>query len=157
MLTLLIILVIVLTLATVNIASAVKNKKINSGYINKYVSELQYDELSNYLVEPANNAFIYLTYTGDKKVYNLETKLKKIINNYELQSNFIYVNLTEQMSNNNFLKTLNEKVKAPSEIKKLPVILYYKDGVLTEVLQSENEIFSVGDFQKLLDEYEIAS
>ena len=157
MLVVMVVLVIAITFAVVNIASAIKNKKVNNGYINKYVSELQYKELTNYLVEPASNTFIYLTYTGDKNVYNLETKLKKLINNYELGSNFIYVNLTEEMNKSNFIEELNEKVKAEGKISKLPVILYYKDGILMEVLEGENDLFTVGDFQKLLDEYEIAS
>lgn len=157
MLILLVVLVVGLTFAIFNIANAIKNKKINNGYINRYVSEIQYSELDNYLVEPANNTFIYLTYTGDKNVYNFETKLKKIINNYELESNFIYVNVTEEMSNGDFIDKLNNKVSANEKIDKLPVILYYKDGTLTEVLQGENDIINVGDFQKLLDTYEIAS
>lgn len=157
MLLLMVVLVVGLTFAVFNIASAIKNKKVNAGYINKYVSELQYVELDNYLVEPANNTFIYLTYTGDNDIYNLETKLKKLINNYELESNFIYVNVTEEMNNDNFINSLNDKVSANGIIEKLPVILYYKDGTLTEVLQGENNIFSVADFQKLLDKYEIAS
>lgn len=157
MLFIMIVLVIAVTFAIVNIASAIKNKKINNGYINKYVSELQYDELNNYLVEPASNTYIYLTYTGDKNVYNLETKLKKLINNYELQSNFIYVNLTEEMKKDNFIEKLNKNVNAEGQITKLPVILYYKDGTLTEILEGQNGLFNEGDFQQLLDKYEIAS
>ena len=154
---LIIVLVIVGTLAIINISNAIKNKKINAGYINKYVSELKYKELNSFLVEPANNTFLYLTYTGDKEVYKLETKLKKLINTYELQSNFIYVDVTSEMAASDFIKTLNDKVGANGEINKLPVILYYKDGTLTEILEGQNGVFTVGDFQKLLDEYEIAS
>ena len=156
LLILLIILVVVVTFAVTNIVSSVRNKKINSGYINKYVSELQYKELNNYLVEPANNTFIYITYTGDKDVYNLETKLKKLINNYELQTNFIYVNVTDLMNDADFIKKLNENVKTDS-IKRLPVILYYKDGNLTEVIDGENEILTDAEFQKVLDKYEIGN
>ena len=61
------------------------------------------------------------------------------------------------MNETDFIKNLNEKVKANDAITKIPVILYYKDGTLTEILQGESKVFNVGDFQQLLDKYEIAS
>lgn len=157
LLIIMIIAVVIITFAVINIVNGVRNKKIDSGYINKYVSELQYNELENYLIEPANNTFIYLTYTGSEEVYNLETKIKKVINNYELQSNFIYVDVTDEMTNNDFIEKLNKKFRISETIKKVPVILYYKDGVLVDCVQGTNSIFTVADFQKLLDNYEIAS
>lgn len=153
---LIIIAVVILTFSLVSIVNAINSKKITSGYINKYVSELQYDELENYLIEPASNTFIYITYTGDEEVYNLETKLKKIINNYELQSNFIYVDATEEMVKENFYNNLNSKIGAEM-VEKLPIILYYKDGTLIDSVKSSESIFTDADFQKLLDNYEIAS
>ena len=154
---LMIIAIIVITFSIVSIVNDVRNKKINTGYINKYVSQLQYDELENYLIEPASNTFIYLTYTGDDGVYNLETKLKKIINNYELQSNFIYVDVTEEMVKDDFYEKLNNTIGKDEKVKNVPVILYYKDGILVDSVQSDKGVFNVADFQKLLDNYEIAS
>ena len=152
-----IIVVVFFTFLIFSIIGSIKNKKINSGYINKYVSELQYSELDTYLVEPANNTFIYLTYTGNEDIYNLETKLKKLINSYELESNFIYVDLTDEINNNDYINEINNKVKSDKKIKALPVILYYKDGVLIDIVEGNDGIFNVGDFQQLLDKYEIAS
>ena len=149
--------VVIITFSVASIIKGIKSEKINTGYINKYVSELQYSELDNYLIEPASNTFIYLSYTGDEEVYNLETKLRKVINNYELQTNFIYVNVTDEMVNANFYDEINQKIDLDEKIKRLPVILYYKDGNLIDVVQGDGTIFNVADFQKMLDNYEIAS
>ena len=149
--------IVILTFSIVSIYNGVKNNKINKGYINRYVSELQYVELENYLVEPANDTFIYLTFTGDEDVYNLEVKLKKLIDNYELASNFIYVDLTDQELDETFFEKLNEKIGYNVNVQKLPVILYYKDGALIDSVLSDKNVFSDADFQKLLDNYEIAS
>lgn len=157
LLIIMIVAIIILTFAVVNVVKQVKNNHVSSGYINKYVSELQYEELENYLIEPANNTFIYLTFTADEDVYNLETKLKKVINNYELQSNFIYVDVTDEMNDANFLEKLNKKFGVSETIKNVPVILYYKDGILVDSVQGTSSIFTVADFQRLLDNYEIAS
>lgn len=151
----LIISVVILTFAIVSICNAVKNKNISSGYINRYVSEISYKELDNYLLEPASNTFVYITYTGDENIYKLEKSMKKLINTYDLASNFIYVDVTEEMFSNNFMDNLNKKFNC--KINKLPAILYYKDGVLTDKLDSENILFNVADFQKILDNYEITS
>lgn len=147
--------VVILTFSIVSICNAVKNKNITSGYLNKYVSEISYKELDTYLLEPASDTFVYITYTGDENVYKLEKGLKKIINNNELADNFIYVDITEEMLDNNFINNLNQKINC--NIEKLPVLLYYKDGVLTEQLESKKLLFSVADFQKMLDNYEITN
>ena len=147
--------VVILTFSVVSICNAIKNNNVNSGYINRYVSEISYKELDTYLLEPASDTFVYITYTGDENVYKLEKGLKKIVNNYELADNFIYVDVSEEMFNNNFMDNLNKKIN--SKIEKLPVILYYKDGILTEQLESENILFNVADFQKMLDNYEITN
>ena len=149
--------VAVLTLAISSIVNAVKNNNVSTGYINRYVSEISYSELDTYLVEPASNTFIYITYTGDEQIYKLEKNLKKIVNNYELATDFVYVNVTENMIEDNFVNKLKEKLKISEKISKLPVILYYKDGILTDLVDSEENLFNVADFQKLLDNYEIAS
>jgi len=149
--------VVILTFAITSIVNAVKNNNVSSGYINRYVSEIAYTELDTYLVEPASNTFIYVTYTGDKNIYKLEKDLKKLVNNYELANEFIYVNVTDEMLDEDFVKELNDKLNITEKISKLPVILYYKDGVLTDIVDSEENLFSVADFQKLLDNYEIAS
>ena len=154
-LALLLIGVVVITFAITNILNNIKNNKINSGYINKYVSEIQYKELDAYLLEPASNTFIYLTITGNEDVYKLEKSLKKLINNYELGSNFIYIDLSDEMVNRNFLDKVNNKFNINA--KNLPIILYYRDGVLIDTILSDNKVFNVADFQKLLDNYEIAS
>jgi len=149
--------VVILTFAITSIVNAVKNNNVSSGYINRYVSEIAYTELDTYLVEPASNTFIYVTYTGDKNIYKLEKDLKKLVNNYELANEFIYVNVTDEMLDEDFVNELNDKLNITEKISKLPVILYYKDGVLTDIVDSEENLFSVADFQKLLDIYEIAS
>ena len=138
-------------------SKAVKNNNVNSGYINRYVSEISYKELDTYLLEPASNTFVYITYTGNENIYKLEKSLKKLINNYNLSNNFIYVDISEEIANNNFIDNLNKKINSNSKIEKLPVILYYKDGVLTDKLETKNVLFNVADFQKMLDNYEITN
>ena len=149
--------VIILTFSVANISNAIKNKNVSSGYINRYVSEISYEELDTYLLEPASNTFIYITYTGDENIYKLEKSMKKIINNYELTDNFIYVDVSKKMTDEDFINDLNQKINSNIKIEKLPVILYYKDGILIDKIINENVIFSVADFQKLLDNYEITN
>lgn len=149
--------VVVLTFSTVSIVNAVKNNNISSGFINRYVSQISYDEIDNYLIEPASNVFIYITYTGDESVYKLEKEMRRLINNNELVNNFVYIDVTEQMIEKDFLNELNKKFNIKEKVNMLPVILYYKDGILTDKVEGENNIFNVADFQKLLDNYEITN
>lgn len=155
-LVLMLICIVVLTFATVNIFKWIKSNNVRNGYINKYVSEITYNELDTYLLEPASNTFIYITYTGNEQVYKLEKDLKKIISNYDLTDEFIYIDVTEEIENNDFIKNINEKYST-NLINKIPVIMYFKDGVLTDVINSDDNLFTKADFQKLLDNYEIAN
>lgn len=155
-LVLMLISIVVLTFATVNIFKWIKSNNVRNGYINKYVSEITYNELDTYLLEPASNTFIYITYTGNEQVYKLEKDLKKIISNYDLTDEFIYIDVTEEMENNDFIKNINEKYST-NLINKIPVIMYFKDGVLTDIINSDDNLFTKADFQKLLDNYEIAN
>lgn len=153
---LLLVAVVILTFAVVSVCKGIKSSNVASGYINKYVNELSYNELDTYLVEPSSNTFVYVTYTGDEQIYKLEKNLKKIIANNELNDEFIYMNVTKEMENDNFMNELNNKFST-DKINKLPIILYFKDGVLLDVVSSNDNLFTGADFQKLLDNYEIAN
>ena len=88
--------------------------------------------------------FILVTKTNDDSVHKLESELKKIIKKYDLRDNFIYV-----VYDNN-IKEINDKLG--SKISRVPAIIYYRNG---EFIKSIDNNLSGGEFQKLLDEYEV--
>ena len=120
---------------------------ISSNTISYEMTEI--NEIDAVLSETPNNYFVYISYTKDQKVYNLEKDLKPIINKYDLHNNFYYLNVTDIKDKNTaYLKDIASKLNIPnSKLTKVPVILYFSDGKLIA-----NNIYNAKDFKNLLEE-----
>ena len=132
--------VVILTFSIVSICNAVKNKNITSGYLNKYVSEISYKELDTYLLEPASNTFVYITYTGDENIYKLEKGLKKIINNNEE----LVIQTNERDQTKEQIEIKNEYINIRSDYDSSSELLgkVYKDEIYTVLEKQEDEYYT---------------
>lgn len=112
------------------------------------------EEVKQILTESPTEYFVLITYTKNEDTYNLETGLKKIIDEYKLSDSFYYFNIGDKYNDQDYLDKLNKAFNT-DKIKKVPIILYYKDGKIVDtVTRKDNNIINAGDFQKLLDIYE---
>ena len=98
--------------------------------------------------------FVYVSYTGSEEIYNMEKDLKKVINKYELNDQFYYLNLTTIKDKENYIDDLNKSLNLEQKVKQVPTIIYVKEGKVVDIIdRSDNNMMNVGDFQKLLDIY----
>lgn len=120
---------------------------ISSNTINLEMNSI--NNINSVLSETPNNYFIYISYTGDKDIYNFEKKLKPLIDDYSLQNSFYYLNITDIKENNkNYKKDIAKELNIDSKnLDNIPVILYFKD----ELLQCDG-VSSIKDFEKLLND-----
>lgn len=149
-LVLMLILVVFITFFIFEMNKKYHERKLESSYLSGYVNEVNVSDLNNILTEPSSELFILVTKTGSEEVYQLETDLKKVINNHDLRDNFIYIDYTDKEDK---MEELNKILK--SDIKTIPAIVYYKDGEYVKTIDSSENILNSGDFEKLLDEYEV--
>lgn len=128
---------------------------ISSNTIKSSVNDM--DSLNQIRQEAPSSYFIYIGYTGNEDVYNFEKDLKRVIDKYNLNDIFYYVDLTKlKEKNNNYLDEIKNKLEI-KEIEKIPAIIYVKDGKITDsnILDGVNEtILKIEDFEQLLDLYE---
>lgn len=134
-----------------------KAKYLNSYLLtSKTISQEMNDlsEIDNVLLETPDYYFVYISYTEDKKVYNNEKKLKPLIEEYDLQDKFYFINVTDIKKNNaNYLEDIASKLNInKSKIPKVPIILYFKDNTLVG-----DGVYNAKDFEKLLEENDIKS
>ena len=134
-----------------------KSKYINSYLVSsKTISQEMTDisEIDNVLLETPDYYFIYISYTEDKKVYNNEKKLKPLIDEYDLQDKFYFINVTDiKKSNSNYLKDIANVLNiSENKIPKVPIILYFKDNTLVG-----DGVYNSKEFKKLLEENDIKS
>ena len=145
----LIVMVVVVTFLIFDMNNKFQNNKLEESYFTGYLNEVNENELDSIMTETTTEYFILITKTEDEDVYKFEKDLKKIIKKNDLRDNFVFINYTD----NSDLSNLNKKFG--SDIKTIPAILYFKDGVFVKSIDSKEGIIKASDFDKLLDEYEI--
>lgn len=144
-----IIFVIAITFIIVKIGNVYNTQKLKKSYLSNYINKVELKDISNILTEPSSELFVFITKTNDENVYNLEKDIKKVIKKHNLRDNFIYIDY----SNEKDLKKLNESLK--TNIKKIPALIYYRDGKVAESIDSNEYFINVGNLEKILDEYEV--
>ncbi|HOP66058.1 MAG TPA: hypothetical protein PLX66_03495 [Bacilli bacterium] len=125
--------------------------KLSQSVLSRVVGEAKYNEIDNVLAEKTDDYFIYISYVNNEDIYNLENKLKKVVSDYELQDNFYYINVTEELGNNNFISELNNQFNLKlTSVNDLPIILYYQAGNLKTIITSKAKLITDSNFKDLL-------
>ena len=112
-------------------------------------------EIQSVLSETPNYYFLYISYTNDEDIYNLEKELKPLIDEYHLQNSFYFLNVTDfKDTNQDYKDDIAEALEIDKNIiSKVPIILYFKDGKLA----TKNGIFTADQFKDLLETQDIKS
>ena len=82
--------------------------------------------------------------------------MEKIIEEYHLKDQFYYVDLSREESQTNCSSdcAINQEL-GTNLVHNLPAIVYYKNNVVVDVAQREDQkVLEAADFVKLLDMYE---
>ncbi len=141
----------------VNNEKITKSYLISSNVISNEINSL--DELSDVFSEAPSEYFLYIGYTNDKNVYDMEVDLKKIINKYDLRDKFYYLNVDSLKENEGFIEEINSALALDKEkITSIPTILYYKDHSLVAggiIHKEANSLMQASDFEQLLETMEI--
>ena len=146
---------IILGILFLNLYRSYEENKSNTSYIGKYVSSVKTKDLSNIMVELTGDNFLYLSYTGNKYIYELENKMYKIVKKNELEDHFIYVDCTDDLNEFKGVSNLKNYLMISNRELVLPAIVYFKDNNPVDFVDSKDGLFDIGELSKLLDEYEL--
>ncbi len=117
------------------------------------------EELEPVLSEAPSEYFLYIGYTNDEDVYNMEVELRKIIRKYNLQEKFYYLNIDSIRNDQSYIDKLNETLKLTDEkIVSTPTILYFKDHQIVDggiIKTDSNALMQDTDFEQMLETLEI--
>ena len=133
----------------------ITNKEIPMNHI------LNINSASETLKSLNGDYYIYISYTNSKEVYNLEKNLKKLITSYNLKDKFYYLNVNNIYNDPNFKDEINAYLGyRDAKVSSVPTIVYVnKDNVVrieNIITREDNNMMTLGDFQKLLDINEIS-
>lgn len=132
------------------------NRKENKSYILSKVNNYEYKNIENGVNEIKDNGYLYLTYIGNKNIYNLEKYVYKTLKNNKLSDKFIYINCTDNVNEKKTINDLNDKLNiiTDNEIV-LPAIIYYRNGKAVDYIDSTNQILTGDKFVQLMDKWEV--
>ena len=133
-----------------------ENKISTSPLANK---EILYVDLKNATNDIDADTFLLISYVQDKNVHSNELEIKKYLNKKNLLNNVIYLNATEYLTDENFIKDINStlELKDNLSIEVLPALIYYRDGSVAYTVDSKEHLINKGDFEHIVDMYELAS
>ncbi len=115
-------------------------------------------EIENTFTEAPTDYFVYIGYRNSEEVYKLEKKLKKIIDQYNINDSFYYIDITDMKEEDNYLEKLNQALHLQeAKITKVPTIIYFKNGVVSKnqiITREDEHLMEASDFEKMLEMYE---
>jgi hypothetical protein len=104
--------------------NVLKEGRVSQSYLVKekvISSEIQsLEEVDAVFAEVPDEYFVYVSYTGSEEIYNMEKDLKKVINKYELNDQFYYLNLTTIKDKENYIDDLNKSLNLEQKVKQVP-------------------------------------
>lgn len=157
----LLIIIIVACLVMVLIGSLNKiidNNKNKKSYIVNKVDSYSLEKIDDVYEKLSNNSFLYLSYVGDKRIYNLEKNLYKTLKKNKIVNSFIYVDCTDNINDKKIVGNLNDKLNIITDNQiVLPAIIYYKDNKPVDYIDSISSVLTYDKFIQLLDKWEIDS
>ncbi len=146
--------ILLATLCLVNVfymwSKAYQKSKLNEPMLDKYMRVINYNELEDYLVENPD-AIIYVSVLDNEDVWKFEKKFEKTLKNNDLGVEMLYLNITEDLKDENKLASMKDKYNANStDITEVPVIMIYSMGNLKYVYSIKENNYNVKALKKFM-------
>lgn len=96
------------------------DEKLNDSVISKYLSEVKYEGINDFVLEYPN-IIIYVSNSKNNESRKFEKKLAKIIKKYNLENEMIYINI----NNLNIVDPIYQNA---------PQFIFYNNGNVSEIV-----------------------
>ena len=120
----------------------------NNSIMSEYLSELKISEIGSYLVDNPNS-IIYYASAKDTNIKPFEKKFKKLLEEYEIKNEIIYIDASKEENKEIISKLNNISDKKISEVK-IPNLISVKDGKIDKILYSDDSSINKRDVQNFL-------
>ena len=129
-----------------------EKSKLQTPILDDYLLVINYNELNNYLVEN-KDAIIYVSKLNDDSIRLFENKFKNIINKNNLNNKILYLDLTEELKENNIVKEINKKYG--KEMTEVPTIVIIKDGKISSSYNIKENKYNIKLLEKYLEKEDV--
>lgn len=129
-----------------------EKSKLQTPILDDYLLVINYNELNNYLVEN-KDAIIYVSKLNDESIRLFENRFKNIINKNNLNNKILYLDLTEELKENNIVKEINKKYG--KEMTEVPTIVIIKDGKISSSYNIKENKYNIKLLEKYLEKEDV--
>ena len=129
-----------------------EKSKLQTPILDDYLLVINYNELNNYLVEN-KDAIIYISKLNNENIRLFENKFKNIINKNNLNNKILYLDLTEELKENNIVKEINKKYG--QEMTEVPTIVIIKDGKISSSYNIKENKYNIKLLEKYLEKEDV--
>ncbi len=127
--------------------SSKEKSKLELPILDDYIMPINYNELNDYIVEN-KDAVIYTSVLNDVNIRLFENKFKNVIVKNNLNSSILYLDLTNEIKDNNVLLKMEKKYGTKVDI---PSVMVFRDGVLTDVYNIKEDNYNIKKLEKYLE------
>lgn len=125
--------------------------KANAPVIRGTIAEISTDELSEYLTENENPIF-YICSSEEKKCRTFEKELKPFVENYKLQQDITYLNITDVENKSEYLQQFHDTYQQAGHVFGYPAFVKFEEGKVVasiELTESVEKIKEVENFLRV--------
>lgn len=133
---------------------AYEESKKNIIIMDEYIQKINYNELSNYLIENKSTV-IYSSVVGSQKTSNFEKKFVKVIQDNSLKNSILYLDLTEVVKNKTIKKELLEKYPELNNNIKDPLIIIFNNDKVIRIYNIKDNNYNIDSLIEFLEKEEI--
>lgn len=127
--------------------SSKEKSKLELPILDDYIMPINYNELNDYIIEN-KDAVIYTSVLNDVNIRLFENKFKNVIIKNNLNSSILYLDLTNEIKDNNVLLKMEKKYGTKVDI---PSVMVFRDGVLTDVYNIKEDNYNIKKLEKYLE------
>lgn len=136
---------------------AYNETKLNRPILDKYLEVINYNELEDYLIENPNT-IIYVSVLENSKIREFEKQFKNCLRKKEINTDILYMNITDIITDKLLIKEMNEKYMINSlSINNVPVIAVFEDGRLKSIYSVKDNDYDINRFKLFINNITFSS
>lgn len=120
--------------------------KLNVPILDKYMDVINYNELSDYLVENPDS-IIYVSVLENSDIRSFEKKLKSVLKKHEIENEILYMNITDSI--NDIDK--NDYMYGETSILDVPLVMVFDNGILKSIYSIRNNDYDIQLFTEYVN------
>lgn len=126
--------------------------KLNKPILDKYMEVINYNELSDYLVENPNT-IIYVSVLEDKEIREFEKKVKVLFKKHEIDKEILYMDITTDLNNKEIKNEMINKYNFGNyNITNVPLVIVFENGIVKNIFSAFNNEYNIDSFKIFIND-----